>query len=97
MTIATLTFTDIDLETGQFKAELEVTDSKIDDGFMTAAHMTAAFVASHLSNPAFQRMALDWAATIASNPGCEIANLEHLPDNFGVNDDDDDGEETEAA
>jgi len=86
MATATLTFTDIDLETGQFKAELEVTDSKLDDGFMTAAHMTAAFVATHLSNPAFQRMAMDWAASIASNPGCSIANEEHLPPGFGEDD-----------
>jgi hypothetical protein len=93
MAIATLTFTDVDLETGQFKAELEVVDSKLDDGFMTAAHMTATFVATHLSNPAFQRMALDWAASIASNPGCSIGNLDHLP---GI-DDDEAGNATEAA
>jgi hypothetical protein len=80
MAKVTIVFEDVDLDTGQYKAEMEVEGSRIDDGFMTAAHMTGAFIMTHLSNPAFQRMAMDFAASIASNPGCSIANADHLPD-----------------
>ncbi len=79
MAVVTLTFTDEDLDTGRFKAELEVEGSKIDDGFMTAAHMTGDFIATHLSDPRFQALVLEWASEISSNPGCSIANAEHLP------------------
>lgn len=80
MAIATITLTDEDLDLGRFKAELEVEGSQIDDGFMTAAHLTAVFIVKSLNTPEFREQVLTFANAIANEPGCSIGNG-HLFDN----------------
>jgi hypothetical protein len=57
-----------------FKAELEVEGSQIDDGFMTAAHITGVFIVKRHQHPEFHEQVWAFANEIANNPGCSIGN-----------------------
>lgn len=53
MARVTLLFKDIANENGRFAVDLNVEDSRIDDGFVTAAHVTGLFVMQAVSTTAF--------------------------------------------
>lgn len=75
MATTTITITDLDLDAGTVATSVEVTDHALDDGFMTAAHVYAAFIARGMNDPDF--LAQVWAFAkdlIADAPGNTIAN-----------------------
>lgn len=51
MSIATITFNDIDLVAGKFEVKVNVEDTS--DGFASAAHVTSMFVSQAVSTPEF--------------------------------------------
>lgn len=53
MSIATITFADIDVANGKFAVDVNVADAKTDDGFATAAHVTAMFISKAVATPEF--------------------------------------------
>lgn len=81
MSVVTLTFTDEDLDTGRYKAEIEIAGSQIDDGFMTAAHLTGVFIMQHIHSEDFRKRIWAFAAEIAGKPGCSIGNSDQGPSN----------------
>lgn len=83
MAVVTITLTDEDLDLGRFSAAIDVEDAKLDDGFMTAAHLTGVFMLKHLHSPEFQKLCWDFANELASNPGCSIQNPGYSPDHPG--------------
>lgn len=74
MAVVTITLTDQNLDLGGYSAEIDVQDSKLDDGYMTAAHLTGVFILKCINDPAFQQQCLAFAQElIESNPGCWLA------------------------
>ena len=80
MAIVTLKFTDIDLDSGEFKADLINETATDDDGFVTAAQLTALYVQTQLSNPAFVKAVWDFAESlIANNSDASFVNNDNRP------------------
>lgn len=61
MAVATLTLTDINLTKGSYRVDLDVQESEINDGRMTAAHLTAAFMMTQIPTPLFAMAANGFA------------------------------------
>lgn len=53
MAKVTLKFADTVVEEGRYQVDLNVEDSRIDDGFATAAHVTGLFISQVVSTPEF--------------------------------------------
>lgn len=55
MAKVTITLEDVDdLDTGRFSVDMQVEDGKQDDGFITAAHLTAVFITRSINTPGFK-------------------------------------------
>jgi hypothetical protein len=67
MAVATLTLTDIDLTKGSYRVDLDVQESEMSDGRMTAAHLTAAFMMTQIPTPVF---------AIAANGFAELCSVD---------------------
>lgn len=80
MAKVTITLEDTDLDTGQFSLNIDVEDSKMDDGQMTAAHLTAAFFKNAIQTEAWHRQVWQFAEMLcAQQPGVAIANVGQAP------------------
>jgi hypothetical protein len=53
MSIATVIFEDIDQVEGKFGVNVNVEDTKLEDGFATAAHVTSMFISQAVNTPQF--------------------------------------------
>lgn len=73
MATATLTITDIDLDAGQVQIEANVTDSKTDDGFMTAAEVMLRVLHAEINSPAFERRV--WEEVAKMTAGLEDVQI----------------------
>lgn len=75
MATVTITLEDMDLNTGAISSSLKVEGSKIDDGQMTAAHITGAYITLLMQQPEFQQKVFAFAEElVANNPGARVAN-----------------------
>lgn len=81
MAKVTIVLEDKDLDTGEFTINIDVENSKVDDGQMTAAHLTAAFIKNNIHTPLWHRQVWAFAEQIcAENAGTSIANVGQAPD-----------------
>lgn len=81
MAKVTIVIEDTDLDTGQFTFNIDVEGSKIDDGQMTAAHLTAAYFRNQIQTEAWHRGVWAFAQLlVAQQPGASIANLGQTPE-----------------
>jgi hypothetical protein len=71
MAVATLILTDTDLTKGSFRVDLDIQESQINDGRMTAAHLTAAFMMTQIPTPMFAMEAAGFAELCMD--GCDQA------------------------
>jgi hypothetical protein len=81
MSTVTITLTDQDLDKGSFSADFNVQNSSLDDGFMTAAHVTGIYVLQQLNNPEFQKLVWDFATNLVGDQteGRSIGNPDQNP------------------
>lgn len=80
MATATLTITDINLDTGEVQIEAGVEGSMIDDGHMTAAEVMIRVLHKEVNSPAFrQRLWAEIANMTKDREGVEIANDDQAP------------------
>lgn len=81
MAVATITITDIDLDTGQVQITCAVEGSLVDDGQMTAAEVMIRVLDHEVKSPAFRNKV--WAEVAKMTKGNEavrIANDQHGPE-----------------
>jgi hypothetical protein len=69
MSTITITLNDQDLDLGSFSADFNVEGAKLDDGFMTAAHVTGIYILQQLNDPEFQRKVWEFAETLVAQQG----------------------------
>ncbi|USM11562.1 hypothetical protein vBCbaSRXM_117 [Citromicrobium phage vB_CbaS-RXM] len=87
MATATLTITDINLDTGQVQIDCNIEGSMTDDGFMTAAEVMMRVVHAKVNSEEFRREVWAEVAKMTEGaPGVEIANddVPHQNDNIPV-------------
>lgn len=58
MSVATIIFTDADINAGRYSVDVNVADSQTDDGLATAAHVTSMFIADVVTTPGFAEGAI---------------------------------------
>lgn len=84
MAQATLTITDIDLDSGEVQIECSVEGSKTDDGHMTAAEVMLRIIHAEVSSPEFrQRVWSEVEKMTTDKPGVSIANDQFAPQKVG--------------
>lgn len=80
MAKATLTITDIDLDSGQVRIEADVTESGVDDGHMTAAEVMLRVLHAEVTSTEFKnRVWAEVARMTAGKDGVSIANDAFAP------------------
>jgi hypothetical protein len=80
MATATLTITDVDLDTGEVSITCSVEGSKTDDGFMTAAEVMLRVLHNKVNSPEFKRRVWEEVAKMTAGvAGVQIANDTHNP------------------
>jgi hypothetical protein len=70
MSIATIIFEDIDQIEGKFGVNVNVEDTKLEDGFATAAHVTSMFISQAVNTPQFS----EGAAAYGQAKGYSLRN-----------------------
>lgn len=85
----TIELNDIDLDKGTFSAALAIEGAKTDDGFVTAAHMTGAFIMHAINTPEFLAGCMAFAEATALGLGDGRVNapqpVEQTPDGVDAN------------
>jgi hypothetical protein len=81
MSTITITLNDQDLDLGSFSADFNVEGAKLDDGFMTAAHVTGIYILQQLNDPEFQKKVWAFAETLVAQQGdgTSIGNSDQNP------------------
>lgn len=79
MAIATLTITDIDLDTGEVQIEAGVEGSKVDDGHMTAAEVMIRVLHKEVNSAAFRQRLWAEIANMTKGTDAVIANDDQAP------------------
>lgn len=84
MAKAIITLEDLDLDAGTFKHSLVIEESRIDDGQMTAAHVSAKFMTLQLSHPQFIEQIWAYAESLVANT--TSASIPNSPGFVAAND-----------